>query len=223
MTEVAIFETNKLASLSDPKVVEAAKANAAQAVSGLQTSAGDTPLLKMSQEGKWTVGIDDQEVPADFRWGIDPFSVSIGWVCWKGNRPIDRRMVPVLEGQPCAESELPDLGPYKGGMEGWKSAVEFTAAGIDSPVKVKFNSTSGGAAKAVNKLIGAMMVQISKQDGNPVPVITVDSDSYFNKNYSKDIWFPIFDIVGFADAKLQVSPIVDILPPQSDGGADDLV
>ncbi len=222
MNELVQFETGKLAQLQDPAMIERMQKNAQQVAGNLNTGSDGTPLLRFTQEGEWVVGQENQPVPHDFQFALDPFAIAAGWVCWKGQRPIDMAMVPVLEGQPVAEDSLPDHRPYKGGMEGWKASVEFVAHGLTTALKCRFNNNSMGAQRMVNKLIGAVIVQLNIDAGHPVPVVVLHGESYYNKNYSKDIFNPLLSVVGWADAEMKVSPISEVLPPAAADDGDGL-
>ena len=62
----------------------------------------------------------------------------------------------------------------------------------------KFTTTSKGGMTAVSGLLDAVIAQLDKDPGKPVPVISPAADSYVHKTYGKT-FTPVLDIDGWAD------------------------
>jgi len=203
-TSIATFGAgNKLAALiNNPEAAAKAVENARQAavLAGAKAGSGGLAILKVDQAtGKWSM--NREEVPDDTLFAIDPLSLSRGMLCWKGGQPIEEVMRPVLEGLP-PEVDQTKNSPFKNnGMEGWSDAVAFKVVTIGSGIEGRFTSTSGGGHGMFKDLLDKVTDKIVGGDGFAIPIVKLASESYFSKNYSKDIVNPVVNIAGWSDVK----------------------
>lgn len=96
------------------------------------------------KRGIYKIGIDGRAPGED-----EPFLVAIplfkvGWICWKGGKPLDKRMAgsrdPAIV-QPAAD----ELGPFDKDGDGWSRARSIAARSLLNGEEVEFtnNSKSG--------------------------------------------------------------------------------
>ena len=169
------------------KIIEGVRANA-------ERGGGDfAPILKLDQDGTWKYGMEDAPLEDGTRCMVLPSSFVHGWTCWKGGKPVDAVMGPIWE--PVAEeSSLPDHGPYKGSMEGW-SATSGAAFVLEYGDKLRYTPMSYGGRTALGELAAAFAQRLESEENACIPLVTLESRSYYNKNYQRDVQVPVLEVV----------------------------
>jgi hypothetical protein len=161
------------------------KAGLQNVQSTLRVSGGD-PFLRMMKDGAWVYGAEDTEVEEGSLWAINPISLRHGYVSWtdhddpkKKNEIVGEVMVPMTAPLP-AGSDLKETG-WK-----WSQQLELMVAcvsGEDEGTQVLYKSTSHGGKKAINELVTAIMKQLDKDPGKPVPVVELMSEKYKHQKW----------------------------------------
>lgn len=188
---IALFSGRKLALKDREQMAEA-----------LQNSANDDPRASgdslycnfSGKRGVYEVGQDKYDLTDDELYLVDTSSFTTGWVCWKGGRPVDKRVYSIYAQQP----PMPDLsehGPFDTNRgEGWYQSKGFTARSVEDGVQIEFSTNSKSGVSSVAQLSGAVAERITENESS-WPVIQFHRDKFSaqgNTNYK-----PLFPVVGW--------------------------
>lgn len=192
--------------------------NALAALQGLKTglqnvqqnivTAGGDPFLRLVKDGIWVYGQENIEVEEGSEWAVNPMSLMHGFVSWtdhpgkQANEVVGEVMVPMTSPLPL-QTDLRDTG--------WEWTQQLSiqlrcTSGEDKGEQTLYKTTSVGGLAAVKGLLTAIMKQLDVNPSRPVPVITLDVDSYSHKKWGKT-FVPVFNVVGW-------------VPMDGDSGAD---
>ena len=186
---------NLIPSVANRKaIVDGVRANA-------EKGGGDfAPILKLDQDGTWKYGMEDEPLEDGTRCMVLPSSFVHGWTCWKSGKPVDAVIGPIWE-PVAAENSLPDHGPYKTdkrgnvlSTEGW-SATSGAAFVLESGEKLRYTPMSYGGRTALGELATAFAQRLDADAADCIPVVTLESRSYYNKNYGTDVQVPVLEVV----------------------------
>ena len=166
-----------------------------QNVAATIVATGGDPFLRLLTDGTWCYGAENVEVQTDSLWAVNPYSLQHGWVSWtdhpgkQANEIVGEVMVPMTSPLP-PKTELQDTG--------WEWSQQLSIqlkclTGEDVGTQVMYKTTSVGGMNAVKALIAKLMTQLDADPDNPVPVLTLDMDSYQHKKWGKT-YTPIFDV-----------------------------
>lgn len=148
-------------------------------------------ILKMDKTGHWVFGADQTEVEDDSTWAINPFSFVHGYIAWGDGEVLGEKMVPV-------SSPLPETGEAPpASKKGWEMQIGCSLkciSGEDAGMEARYTTTSVGGKKAVQTLAVAIATQVEKDQGKPVPVVSLGKDHYQHKSFGR-IYTPVFEIV----------------------------
>jgi hypothetical protein len=178
----------------------------AEAARGVETGA----YLKFNgNDGIWSFGQDDDELPEKSRVVGDMESMAFGWTCWVDSNVEEEVYVAVVEGKPPMEHELNDHGPYNQD-DGWRESSSLSLVlesyGEDDQdeavgTAMLWKSSTGGQVRQVKKLSGAYGRLFAQHPGE-YPIIELGAESYVpkNKKHGKIKWSPTLKIVGWMTA-----------------------
>lgn len=175
----------------------------AEAARGVETGA----YLKFNgNDGFYSFGQDDEDLPHGSRAVGDMESLALGWICWKDGDVEEEILVPVVQGRAPLEHELPDHGPY-GKDDGWREAASISLVlesygqddqdeAVGTPLLWK--TSTGGQVRQIKKLSGAYGRLFAQHPGE-YPVVELSAESYVPKNkaHGKIKWSPSLKIVGW--------------------------
>lgn len=155
-------------------------------------------FLRLLKDGGWVYGAENIEVEDGSQWAVNPLSLRHGWVSWTDNKTQKNEvagevMVPMTVPLPL-QTELRDTGWE------WSQQVAFQLkcmSGEDVGEQTLYKTVSVGGMNAVNKLVGDIMAQLDKDPEHPVPIVTLECDSYQHRIYGKT-YVPVFRVVGWA-------------------------
>lgn len=153
------------------------------------TAGGIGTLLRLLKSGFWVYGADDTEVEENSTWAINPASLQHGFVAWKDGELVGEKMVPIVQ-PPIDVNTLDNVGAQ------WKAQVSFDLqcmSGEDTDTVVSYKVTSVGGLRASQKIINAILKQITAESSKIVPVVTLETDSYKHKEYGR-IYTPELNI-----------------------------
>ena len=172
-----------------------AQARAVTKISGF----GGKDLMRLNdKDGSWNFGQSNEEVQKGSRWVINTRSIMHGYTCWvdrgKKNELALDAMVPVTQ----------DKGVQPGPIEGreCKDTRAFDLKcidGSDKDVECHYKSASDGCIRAVDALMGKIYSQVAVDRVYFCPVVVLESESYWHAKWGKDIFKPIFRLVGWAN------------------------
>lgn len=185
----AFVQTSELPALSENQI-----SDALSEVTGDSVQSNVQYMSFSGKTGNYAMGRDRDE-PGDELFIVEPQSVVEGWVCWKGQRPVDRIEWSVYERAKAKvdQEQLPDHSPYRESAgEGWSRLLGFGSVGTENDdVHVKFTSTSTSGRNAVQDLLSAISDRAAS--GEPhIPVIEY-SQEQFEAQEQKN-WKPKFEI-----------------------------
>ncbi len=155
-----------------------------------EVGAAGMVILKMDKTGHWVFGADQTEIDDDSTWAVNPFSFVHGFIAWGEGEVLGEKMVPVSEPLPEMDTSPP------GAKRGWEMQVGMSLKcmnGEDKDMEARYNVTSVGGKRAVQKLALDIATQVEKDQSKPVPVVRLKKDHYTHKSYGR-IFTPIFEI-----------------------------
>ncbi len=160
-----------------------------------EVGAAGMVILKMDKTGHWVFGADQTEIDDDSTWAINPFSFVHGFIAWGEGEVLGEKMVPVSD-------PLPEMdNPPPGAKRGWEMQVGMSLKcmnGDDKGMEARYNVTSVGGKRAVQKLALDIATQVEKDQTKPVPVVRLKKEHYMHKSYGR-IFTPIFEIANWID------------------------
>lgn len=178
----------------------------AEAGKGVESGA----YLKFNgNDGRWSFGQDDEDLPVKSRVVGDMETLGFGWMCWVESAVEEEIIVPVIDGKPPMEHELTDHGPYDDD-DGWREAgsvsLVLESYGEDDQdetvgTALLWKTSTGGQVRQLRKLSLAFGRVFSQHPGE-FPVIELGAESYVpkNKKHGKIKWSPTLKIVGWMSA-----------------------
>ena len=178
----------------------------AEAARGVETG----NYLKFNgNDGRWSFGQDDEDLPEGSRVVVDMESLAFGWICWVESSVEEEVLVAVLDGKPPQEHELTDYGPYDDD-DGWREAASLSMVlesyGDDDQdeavgSQLLWKTSTGGQVRQIRKLSGAFGRVFSQHPGE-FPIVELGEESYAprNKKHGKKKFSPLLKIVGWMTA-----------------------
>jgi len=149
------------------------------------------------KRGVYEIGPDKDDADPDEVWLVNTAGFESGWICWKGGRPVAKRMASIYV-EPVAVPDMLEHGPFATDRgEGWSIVKSMVIRSLDRDLQGIFttNSKSG-----VSSLVGVQK-EISARAGE-LPawaVIQLHKEKFTaqgNTNYKP--MFPIFGWLGDA-------------------------
>lgn len=160
-------------------------------------------------DGRWSFGQDDEDLPKGSRAVGDMETLAFGWICWVDSSVEQEILVPVLDGKPPMEHELEDHGPYDDD-DGWREASSLSLVlesygdddqdqAVGTPLLWK--TSTGGQVRQLRKL-SAAFGRVFAQHPGEFPIVELGAESYVpkNKKHGKIKWSPVLKIVGWMTA-----------------------
>ena len=169
-------------------------------------------ILKMDKTGSWVFGADQTEVQDGSTWAVNPYSFVHGYIAWGEGEVLGEKMVPLHKPLPALDA-APDNA-----KKGWELQVGMSLkclTGDDAGQEMRFTSTSVGGKKAVLALSQAMIAQIGKDAGKPVPVVKLESDHYQHKQFGK-IFTPEFKVSSWMSMDAAPAAPAAVAPPPAE-------
>lgn len=203
---IALFSGRPLA-LKDREKMAAALMDSA---SDDPRAGGDSLYANFSgKRGVYEVGPDKYDLTDDELWLVDTSSFTTGWVCWKGGRPVAKRVVSIYA-PPMAMPDLTEHGPFDSHRgEGWYQAKGFVARSLEDGTQIEFSTNSKSGVSSTAQLSGAVAEQIT-ENLSSWPVIQFHRETFTaqgNKNHK-----PVFPVIGWVSDEVlaAVSEMEDI-------------
>ena len=128
---------------------------------------GGVAFLKFSgNDGYYTYGAEDTDLPDGTRAAVDPMSLKRGWICWNDGDMIEELMYSLMEGNPPAKHELPDHGPYKAKGDGWSEQKTIEMKTIEGPiVQLLFQANNRSKLNALEALMKQIVREVKGYPG----------------------------------------------------------
>lgn len=186
-----------------------------------------TYLKFNGNDGRWSFGQDDDDLPEGSRVTGDMESLAFGWTCWVEGAVEEEVYVAVVDGRPPAEHTLQDYGPYDDD-DGWRESAKLSLVlesyGDDDQdeavgTALLWKTSTGGQVRQIRKLAGAYGRVFAQHPGE-FPIVELGAESYAprNKKHGKKKWSPTLKIVGWMTAD-ELEGLAGVVP--GDDGADE--
>jgi len=199
--------SQNLPSVAVPQWAASFKAAVRRATAVRATYAGP-PLLRLTKQGSWIVGVDEDPVPTGERLIVWPDRIEHGYIAWADDnsaRKLGEVTAPLAKPLPRPD-ELP---PVDGGA--WRFFYSLILSPLFGPAAVwAYRPTSVGGLRAVETVLEAIAERIEnaelvyQQDPEAelflAPVIELGVDSYQHRvrSYGR-IYVPVLTVVDWAD------------------------
>jgi hypothetical protein len=147
---------------------------------------GGVLFLKFNgNDGYYSYGADDTDLPVDSQAAMNPRSLKRGWICWKGGQVQEEIMMSLEEGLPPAKHQLPDYGPY-GKDDGWSEQKTIEFKTIDGEgLTLLFQANNKSKMNALE----AVMKDFARQyKSNPgcVPIVELGENEFETQPKNED-------------------------------------
>ena len=187
--KVAMADTAALAAAMATSVADSGGNGALPEGTEYMSFSGKTGAYTLGVPG--TAGKEKRDIDTEERFLVDRSSFHDGWMCWKGGKPVARRLYPV--GTPYNDPDFSEHGPFNDRQgEGWKKAKRFLIRSLDDGTQYDFTVSSVSAVFVVadlqREIVEAMFAGtpsfpvvtfdrtpfVAHGQKNPKPVITID-------------------------------------------------
>jgi hypothetical protein len=173
--------------------------------------------------GTATYGADMTPFPVGDEFVVDPEQTMYGVINWQGKKPVEKRLMGILEGAkpPAPHGEaLRGTLPKPRERDGWADVYSIPLAGTQGDLKgviLRLDCNNDSSYRRASDLAVEMIdrIALSSEDpdavgGRVYPIVKVTVGSYFNKSYDKDIFYPVFEIVAWTNGyeREEVKPSV---------------
>jgi hypothetical protein len=174
-------------------------------------------------KGEWLFGSDKLELSLGSRFAANMNGLQVGWICWKGGQPVERRMnllidmVPVPSRASLGDTDegLWELGDRGEPRDPWAFTNELQLMSPDGDLYI-YSTASDGGKRDLGRLCGAYTEGLKQHPGQ-VPVVTLGRGSYDHKiKLRGKIWVPVLNIVDWTDES-----VLAIAAPATEAGEDD--
>jgi len=182
-----MFPAQQIPASSLASALKKSKVDTSSTASG----SGVAYLTFSGNGGGYTLGAEQEDV-GGCAIVINPSSFVHGWILWHQQVPTKALTSFV--------NDLPEKIPNKGRDEaaearGFQAAFLPVDGEDEDETIIEFTTNSYGGRKAIDGVLNEMIARAN--GGEEVflcPVVSLDSDSYFNKNYGKQIYTPKFSV-----------------------------
>jgi hypothetical protein len=181
----------------------------------------DKDILKVDDKtGNWRFGQEDNATDYSDLWAVNPLSVQHGYIAFDNSdiaETVDgdkaEMLFPVTQDLP-EYRDLPELyvrssskSKARGGGNPvvWKFQMALEMVCVEGPNKgaqVVFKPSSMGGLRCVRLITEEIARRFDAEETEDaeqcVPVVELDSRSYYNKSYGKDIFNPVMHIIEWA-------------------------
>ena len=160
---------------------------------------GQEGVQFMSYSGKmdkYKIGIDGRGLHPN-----EPFLVAIpmfkiGWMCWKGGKPLAKRMAGLREPQ-VAEPDHSEFGPFNTNQgEGWQRARSMYMRSLETGEQIEYSTSSKSGVAVIADLHQQIRTQMGASD-DVWPIVEFSSEPFTaqgQKNYK-----PVIEVLKWLD------------------------
>ena len=153
---------------------------------------GDVSYMSFSGKlGRVKIGKDGRGLMDDELFVVAPTMFTTGWICWKGGKPVAKRMAKL--GQPkIAEPDPEEMGPFTSQKDGWSRARGITMKSLHADEQIEFTNNSKSGVSVMADLQRDVLDRYKA--GQPcVPIMHIGMEEFTaqdNTNFK-----PVFDVV----------------------------
>jgi len=184
------------------------------------SNAGETSFgaLMFYRQGKWCIG--EEEVPLGSQFIAYMPEARRGWIRFKDGKPVEPRLDYCRDCKPVPERDtLGDDNPDEWEtdddnrpVDPWNKRHYLPLEDVETGEVVTWAFWSDGGVKAYNKLCRtyAPVFKTSK-----LPIISLQTDSYYNKKHHRDTSIPVLKFVRWHDCGPAAQGTAEIIPPDA--------
>jgi len=190
---VALFGgSGKIALTGAEGMKEALHASADDDPRGL--AEGGVYINFSGKRGVYEVGPDKEDIDPQEIWLINVRSFESGWMCWKGGRPVAKRMATIF-GAGIPDPDFTEHGPFNTQTgEGWFKAKGMMVRSLDSGVQGLFTTNSKSGVGSMASLQRDIAERLDEKQPS-WPIVMMQKEKFMaqgNTNYK-----PTFEVYGY--------------------------
>jgi hypothetical protein len=157
---------------------------------------GGKPFLRFGKDGRWTWGVEENEITDGQPMAINFQSLQLGYIAWHEGSAQERM---AYIGEPGIEkADLPDVPTDQN--RGWQEQRGVDLKMLSGPMaEMTFKTSSQGGREAIANLVQNIVAQIQTNPAEPVAVVHLKNTSYKHPEYGK-IYKPVIEIVDWLAA-----------------------
>lgn len=173
-------------------------ADSVELLKNLETTASEggvnTDVQYMSFSGKkgiYSIGQEKREPTEGELFLVDANGFELGWMCWKGGKPVAKRMANV-RGTAIPEPDLNEFGPFDDRRgEGWSRARAISVKSLYTGEQCYFSTSSKTGVSAMASLQKTIVGQLQSGQ-NPWPVVEFGADDVKINDF--DVPIPVIEV-----------------------------
>lgn len=167
---------------------------------------GDVSFMSFSgKKGVYKIGVDGREPGAQEPFLVAIPSFELGYMCWKGGKPVSKRMATISQPK-IQEPDPEEFGPFDERRgEGWFRARALTAKSLENNEQVYFSINSKSGVAALSDLQREVLARMKQ--GQPCwPVLIFGEEEFESQGYKN--YKPTFDVIEWLSSE-QVQSLAD--------------
>jgi hypothetical protein len=188
--------------------------SAFQAASSALSGGDQKPILKF-HKGDWLLGQESEDVPNGTCLAANLLEAEWGWVRWKDNKPVERRMYRIASGRvPDSrdvlghnDEALWDRDDNGRPRDPWQRMIEIPARELSGfSREVVLSGGSKGWEGCCKALFGEFGEGLKEGKGDRTPIVKLSGSHYEHKVYGRTK-VPVLELVEWRDlAQLLAAP-----------------
>jgi len=131
--------------------------------------------------GEFVYGQEETLVEEDELFAANIATLSKGYICWEGGKPVGEVMLPIASGQSVSKADLEDHPDSDGWQE--QSSIEFQS--LETGETLLFKSSSGGGKSALSALSKEFINRLKRGEHDTVPVVSMQVGGYKHNKFGK--------------------------------------
>lgn len=167
---------------------------------------GDISFMSFSgKTGNVSIGVDKRGLEDEEPWLVAVPSFELGWMCWKGGKPLFKRMANV------SKPRIPEPDPQEGGPfderrgEGWARARAITMKSFANGEQVYFSNNSKSGVAGMSDLQREVVSRM--KEGQPAwPVVVISAEEFTANDYKN--YKPVFEVIKWLSSE-EVESLAD--------------
>ncbi len=157
---------------------------------------GGKPYLRFGKDGKWTWGVEENEILESARVAVNPMSLQLGYIAWHEGQAQER--MAYIHETGIDKSALPDVPTDQN--RGWQEQRGVDLRLLDgAQAEMMYKTSSLGGRECIANLVQAVVMQAQTNPAATVPIVHLKNSSYKHPEYGK-IYKPVMEIVDWVDS-----------------------
>lgn len=162
-------------------------------------------LLRLTKQGVWVFGMDNDVLKPGTRLIANPASLQSGFVAWWLGKIEQEIMQPLAMGP----VDVARLGPVNSGSippgkqqpsgKGWEAQASVDLiTQADIPLQLVYKASSMGGMRCILGLAGDIAFGMKEDPRRAFPILEVGVDSYQHKEFGT-VYTPVLNVAGWLD------------------------